>query len=526
MYIPFIDYILTINFAQCIILVVSSATKLTTKNDIIGGKHIVKALRVHKNKIVTEAGDPIQLRGTCIGGWMNMEDFINGFTGTEKTLRLTLDEELGRSKSEFIFDRMQHYFFGEDDIEFIKSTGVNTVRLPLNYRHFEDDEEPFTYNEDGFKKLDKIINLCERYKLYVIFDLHAVQGYQNTHWHSDNAVRHSFFWHDKTYQDRFVALWEEFAKRYKGRKVVAGYNIMNEPCVNTPYGDYPHTFYGNYKPDWDRMNRIYRRTVEAIRKIDNDHIIFLEGDDYSRVFEGLEAPFADNLVYSSHNYTAAGFGPGPYPGIADANTARIESGSYWDKEKQEEVFYGHQGTKFAEKYNVPLWVGEFGSVYNGPKNEVSDRLAAMDDQITIFEEFGAHWTTWTYKDVGVMGLVTLDPESEYMQRISSIVRMKHELNTDDWMIWLPDSKARVIIGDLANYMEKVIGSSTIDHSYNLAALSQTILTNYTGTLIQPIYAEIFKDASEEQIDHIMQSFAFKNCNVNDGLLNIFKKHTK
>lgn len=29
----------------------------------------------------------------------------------------------------------------------------------------------------------------------------------------------------------------------------------------------------------------------------------------------------------------------------------------------------------------------------------------MDDQISMFEEFGAHWTTWTYKDVGVMGLI-------------------------------------------------------------------------------------------------------------------------
>jgi len=208
---------------------------------------------------------------------------------------------------------------------------------------------------------------------------------------------------------------------------------MNEPCVNTPHGDYPHTFFNNYKPDWDRINRIYRRTVEAVRNIDPDHIIFLEGDKYSTLFEGLEAPFADNLVYSSHNYTAAGFGPGPYPGVADAKNVRVVGGKYWDKEVQRQEFKNHQGTKFAEKYHVPLWVGEFGSVYNGPANEIPDRLRAIDDQIGIFEEFGAHWTTWTYKDVGVMGLVTLDPESEYMQRIAPIIKLKHALNTDDWM---------------------------------------------------------------------------------------------
>ncbi|MDQ0253169.1 aryl-phospho-beta-D-glucosidase BglC (GH1 family) [Evansella vedderi] len=483
-------------------------------------------LKVNKNKITDSEGNSIQLRGTCIGGWMNMEDFINGYTGSEHGLRHAAAEVLGKGKAEFLFERMQYYFFGEEDIKFIKSWGANTVRLPLNYRHFEDDEMPFTYKESGFQHLDRIINLCEKHGLYVILDLHAVQGYQNTHWHSDNDIRHSFFWHDKTYQDRFVAFWEEFARRYKGRGVVAGYNLMNEPCVNTPHGDYPHTFFSNYKPDWERINRIYKRTVEAIRRIDPDHIIFLEGDLYSKLFEGLEAPFADNLVYSSHNYTAAGFGPGPYPGVADAKTARIDSGVYWDKAKLSQVFYDHQGTKFAEKHNVPLWVGEFGSVYNGPADEVGYRLAAMDDQLSVFEEFGAHWTTWTYKDVGVMGLATLDLESEYMQRISSIIRMKHRLNTDDWMIWLPGFEARESIDKLASHLEEVIEDPDIDHRYNVAALSQSILTVYTGALIQPAYAKIFKDLNEEQIDKVMQSFAFNNCKINEGLLKILKKHTK
>ncbi|MBY0095348.1 glycoside hydrolase family 5 protein [Mesobacillus maritimus] len=485
----------------------------------------MEMLKVDKNKITDTKGNPIQLRGTCIGGWMNMEDFINGFTGSEHGLRHAVGEEIGLTKAEFLFDRMQHHFFGEEDIKFIKSWGATTIRIPLNYRHFEDDENPFSYKEKGFTRLDEILGLCEKHGLYVILDLHAVQGYQNTHWHSDNDIRHSLFWHDKTYQDRFIALWEEFARRYQGRAVIAGYNLMNEPCVNTPHGDYPHNFFANYKPDWERMNRIYRRAVDAIRKIDPHHIIFLEGDNYSKLFEGLEAPFADNLVYSSHNYTAAGFGPGPYPGIADAKTARIESGVYWDREKQLQVFTDHQGTKYTQKHQVPLWVGEFGSVYNGPLDEVPHRLAAMDDQLRIFEEFGAHWTTWTYKDVGVMGLAMLDPESEYMERISSIIRMKHQLNTDDWMIWLPGREARNTIANLATTLENVIGDTDINHSFNIAALSQSVLTVYTGALIQPVYAKLFKNMSEEKIDDVMQSFAFKNCKINDGLLNVLKKHT-
>ena len=70
----------------------------------------------------------------------------------------------------------------------------------------------------------------------------------------------------------------------------------------------------NYKPNFGRMNAVYRRLVTEIRKIDSRHIIFLEGDEYARSFSGLEKPFDDNLAYSSHNYTVPGFGPGQYPG--------------------------------------------------------------------------------------------------------------------------------------------------------------------------------------------------------------------
>ena len=43
---------------------------------------------------------------------------------------------------------------------------------------------------------------------------------------------------------------------------------------------------------------------------------------------------------------------------------------------------------------MPLWVGEFGSVYNGPAGEAPGRLVALADQLEVFNAFGAHRTTW------------------------------------------------------------------------------------------------------------------------------------
>jgi aryl-phospho-beta-D-glucosidase BglC (GH1 family) len=131
---------------------------------------------------------------------------------------------------------MLDYFFNEDDVIFLRKAGASVVRIPLNYRHFEDDAAPFKYIEAGFARLDKVLSHCERHGLYVILDLHSAQGWQNVHWHSDNASRISLFWEVAFYQDRFVALWQEFARRYKNRAVIAGYDVLNEPCANNALG--------------------------------------------------------------------------------------------------------------------------------------------------------------------------------------------------------------------------------------------------------------------------------------------------
>jgi aryl-phospho-beta-D-glucosidase BglC (GH1 family) len=489
-------------------------------------------LQVRGKHIVDAQGKTVYLRGTCIGGWMNMENLINGYPGDERGIRRAMAQTIGEAKAQFFFDRMLDYLFAEEDVAFIKACGANVVRLPLNYRHFESDAAPFKYIEAGFRRLDQAVKWCTQYGIYVILDLHAVQGFQNTDWHCDNSSRHTFFWTEKQYQDRFVALWEEFARRYKGNHIIAGYNVMNEPLVNAPAGRFTST----YIPDWDRMNALYRRAVNAIRAIDPHHIIFLEGDYFSQLFDGLDAPFTDNLVYSSHNYTRAGHGPGKYPGVLPGEYfgdtiarqhAAEPAGEYWDKAKLREVFYGNQGTQFAQKYNVPLWSGEFGAKIDGPREEWDDRCRSLDDQLAIFDEFGAHWTIWTYKDVGRQGWVILDPQSEYMQRLAGIARTKKTLGLETW--WTGGHKGsefQATLDALIASIEQIIGDSDINHRANEQYLGQALLGGYVSSLMQPTYAKLFAGLSENELDRILQAFALKNCRVHAGKTNVLKKYMR
>jgi aryl-phospho-beta-D-glucosidase BglC (GH1 family) len=471
-------------------------------------------LETHGNQIVTTQGQPIALRGACVGGWMNMEEFINGYPGSEHGLREIMKQALGAEKGQFFFERMLDYFFNEDDVAYLKSLGSTVVRLPLNYRHFEDDQKPFQYLEAGFRRLDQALEWCGKHELYVILDMHAVQGWQNTDWHCDNSTRHTLFWQHPHFQDRFVALWEKFARRYRGNAAIAGYNVMNEPVTNAPYGRFSH----QYQPNWEAINQLYRRVVTAIRQIDPEHIIFLEGDLFSSQFDGFEAPFAENLVYSSHNYNAGGFGPGAYPGMV--------GGERWDVEKQRQVFLNHSGTRYTQKYNVPLWVGEFGAAYNGPAEEIPDRLRAIDDQLGILNEYGAHWTMWTYKDIHVMGWVQLDPQSEYIQRIRHILEAKRSLATDFWMGWVAPTPAKQKLFELAHLIETALEDESIDANANRTFLAQAALSGYTAGLMQPVFARQFAGLSTADLERVMQSFALKNCQPHAALVDILKRRLR
>ncbi len=470
-------------------------------------------LSVRDNQIVDSQGHPVSLRGVCLGGWMNLENFINGYPGSEYGLRAVMAETLGPNKSQFFFDRLLDHFITEADIAFIKRQGATALRIPLNYRHFEADSQPFRYLSNGFARLDRVLDWCGQQGLYAILDMHAAPGWQNPDWHSDNANRNALLWEHPHFQDRLVELWRAIADRYCDNPAVAGYDLMNEPVTAAPRGVFSEV---TYKPDWLVINKLYRRLVEAIRACDPDHIIFLEGDFFSNRFNGLEAPFAANLVYSSHNYSLGCFGPGPYPGEI--------RGEWWDSGRQQKSFNDQEGTIFTRQHGVPLLVGEFGAVYDVTIQEIPDRLRALDDQLAIFNHANTHWTIWTYKDTGVMGWVSLDPDCEYLQLLAHVLESKRSLDTDFWIEWSAPTAAKRQAADLARLIAETIADPDLLLPEVEIYFRQASLANFVGELLQPAFAKCFLDRSEAEIDRILQSFRLENCQIHHDLVGVIQSH--
>lgn len=363
-------------------------------------------LRVAGDRLVDPAGSPVLLTGFGLGGWMNMENFITGYPATESHARRALREALGEDGYAAFFDQFLAGFFDASDARYLASLGLNALRVPFHYRHFEDDDRPFVLKPDGFRWLDRVVDACAGAGIYTILDLHAVPGAQNHHWHSDNPTHQPAFWTHRHFQDRVVHLWEALAEHYRDNPAVAGYNPVNEPA------DESGAVIGPF----------YDRLAAAIRAVDPRHILFLDGNRYSSDFSVFTEPLPDT-VYTVHDYALPGIAVGAeYPG-----TTR---GEYYDRDTVAATFL--RRTEFMRRTGTPIWVGEFGPVYTGSPELDRSRYRLLADQLSIYREHGASWSLWTYKDIGRQGLVYADPESPYLRRIAPALAKKERLGADSW----------------------------------------------------------------------------------------------
>jgi endoglucanase len=446
-------------------------------------------LKVKGTHIQAGSRDDIMLRGACLGGWLNMENFITGFPGTEQEHRRAIREELGDDNCEAFFRAFLDNFVTADDIAFLKSLGSTVVRLPFGYRHFGAEARPGEYDRAGFHYLDKTVAWAKQHGLYVILDLHAAPLWQSEGWHCDNPHGVSLFWKHAQSRDWVRGLWELIAEHYRDEPAVAGYNLLNEP--NTP--------------DMAILNQAYRDWTAAIRKIDTKHIIFLEGNDYARAFAGLDEPFDDNTVYSSHNYMDATHKAETYPGPV--------AGVQWDKAFVESKFL--ESNRWLLDRPIPSWIGEFGALYDGgitsPTAADRARLAALADQLEVFHRHHQHWTIWTYKDVDVMGLVAPPADCEYLKRIAPMRKTKADLGIDAWTARGRSPLAK----ELAAHTDRLAaalpdsGLAFEDFQRKFVHIGYYALT---AGFLSPLFARSFKGMKSQAIESMMQeAFHFRNC---------------
>ena len=444
-------------------------------------------LRVEGETIVDASGSPVILRGVGLGGWMNMENFITGYPANESAMREAVSAVLGAARADRFFERLLDHFFSAADAQFLASLGVNCVRLPINQRHFEAD--PFEWLSEGFERLARAVALLGEAGIHSVIDLHAVPGSQNQHWHSDNPTHIAAFWRHPHFMERATALWVQLASRFAGSEWVAGYNLLNEPADPT----------GLVVGPW------HDRTVAAIRDVDPEHILFLDGNTYSTDFSAFGEPY-ENAIYACHDYAAAGMAFGDGVAMPEA---------------LEEKF--RERTAYQRETGTPIWVGEFGPVYTGVPELDDARLEVLDAQLSIYERYGAGWSLWTYKDVGLQGLVYARADSPYMRRFGEFIERKSRLGVDSW-----GSTDREL-PELVEPIHAFIAAEFPDwdpYPWNVRSSTDDLLRHILfAQAMLPSYAERFRGLGDEELEALAGSFSLASCVRRERLCDLVAAHT-
>ena len=335
-------------------------------------------LHVDGKDIVDSKGEKFFIKGTNLGNWLNPEGYMFGFSRTTSPhmIDLAFRELVGPTEARRFWQDFKDNYITEDDFAFIASTGANTIRVPFNYRLFTyEDYMGLNDPQEGYRRIDDCVEWARRHGLRLILDMHDCPGGQ-TGDNIDDSYGYPWLMTDSVAQEQFINIWSDIAARYAGEDVILGYELANEPVATYWEGDERAALNAALEP-------LYKRTVEAIRRQDPDHIVLLGGPQWNSEFGNFtDWTFDDNIMYTCHRYGG------------DATAEAIKS--FID---------------FRDKTGLPMYMGEIG--HN--KNEW------QSDFVDVMRDANIGYTFWPYKKIADSSMTGVDVPEGWREELVQFV---------------------------------------------------------------------------------------------------------
>lgn len=421
-------------------------------------------VQVQGTQLVVD-GRPLVFRGFGIGNWLNLEHFMIGLPGTESQLRAAIEAAYGAGRASQFWQRYQTCYVTDADFKFMASIGVNTVRIPINYRHIEGDQQPYTYREATLREIDRVLELCARNRIFAVLDLHTAPGGQSPDWHCDNAIGEALFWEYAEFRERMIKLWRHLATRYRDNPWVAGYDLLNEPVLR-----------GN---DMSMLVDWHNHAIATIREVDKDHVCFIEGNLYAHEFTMYKPHPDQNIAYSFHHYPF--FSLDTY--LNENSVSQLENA----------MFEGLSLNYVRDTLQRPLWCGETGIPRT--KGRLPEHEAVHMDTISLMEKHGFSWSIWCYKDARSMGAVMPKEDSPWMNFSRRA--------SNGWHFWNEfDDNARI------DELEKQHGKPLDETLRRRLKFRQLADNQY---LLTDRYADLLASIPFDELITYPESFLFERC---------------
>lgn len=298
-------------------------------NDSLKRERVNGFLRTEGKKIVNGKGEEIVLVGFGLGNWLLCEGYMwlsKGSVDRPRRFEEFVRRAAGSEYAKNFWTKFRDQYIAEEDIKRMAELGYNSVRIPINARLFLAEEPGLQWEEEGFRILDRLIDWCEKYKVYAIIDMHAAPGGQTGSNIDDDVDNLPRLFIDQDCFDKGVALWTKIAERYKDRWIVGGYDLLNEPL--RPAID---AYVGDMKIYEPRLREFYREVIRSIRALGDRHLVTLESYHWASNAAIFDEKYDDNMILHFHRYAVT-----------------------------PEISCLKQFMDAADKLDVPMWIGETG----------------------------------------------------------------------------------------------------------------------------------------------------------------------
>jgi len=310
---------------------------------LFSASNVAAFVHADGQNMVDANGDLALMRGMGLGGWLVPEGYmLHTVSQSPTTIRNDIIDVVGEAGAADFYAAYHENYVTREDIHELAEWGFDHVRMPFHYNMFS----PYrgVWSEWGFEVTDSLIAWCSEVNMHVVLDMHCAPGGQNGGpiSDSDGTAR---LWLADSNKAHTVEIWAAIAERYVDEPWVGGYDLLNEPVLHTGVTA-------------QEFRALYVSIRNAIRAVDNNHILFIEGNWYATDFTGLTPPFDLNMAYSFHKY--------------------------WSTNDQPSIqtYLNMRGA-----HNVPLWMSETGENSN----------MWFHEAVQLFEEHNIGWCWWTTK---------------------------------------------------------------------------------------------------------------------------------
>lgn len=346
------------------LLLLAGCTQKTPVAEVVD----IKFVSINGQDLIQPNGSKLFITGTNLGNWLNPEGYMFRFdkTNSGRFINEMFCQLVGPDAAAEFWKAFKDNYITREDIAFIKNMGANTIRLPFHYKLFTDEDYMgLTVSQDGFTRVDSVIEWCRDANLYLILDMHDAPGGQ-TGDNIDDSYGYPWLFESKESQKLYCNIWRLIADRYKNEPVILGYELFNEPIA--PY-------FKNMEELNSKLEEVYKMGVKSIREVDTNHIILLGGAQWNGNFKPFkDSKFDDKIMYTCHRY-------GGEPTKSAIQTI----------------------INFRDSVNLPMYMGEIG--HN------SDEWMATFCQ--TMKENNIGYTFWPYKKMDGSSFVGIIPPENW-----------------------------------------------------------------------------------------------------------------